>query len=123
MPGDLNCWNCDETLQDPPLPLSRHLACRNCFEFLHCCQMCCFFNVSAPGQCDHDLADPPVEKANANFCDYFDRSDRQGGKSKSNNQHARDSLDSLFTDEQQSPSQSEVSNDLDARLSDLFDDH
>ena len=85
--------------------------------------MCCFFNVSAPGQCDHDLADPPVEKANANFCDYFDRSDRQGGKSKSNNQHARDSLDSLFTDEQQSPSQSEVSNDLDARLSDLFDDH
>jgi hypothetical protein len=81
------------------------------------------FNISAPGQCDHDLADPPVEKANANFCDYFNPGERQGGKSKSNNQGTSDSLDVLFTDELQSSLRSDVSNDLDSRLSDLFDDH
>jgi hypothetical protein len=84
--------------------------------------MCRFFNVSASGQCDHDLADPPVDKANANFCDYFNPSDRQGGEARRNNQRASDSLDALFADEQQSPPESDVGNDLDSRLSDLFDD-
>ncbi|MCB1691112.1 MAG: hypothetical protein KDI19_00025 [Pseudomonadales bacterium] len=67
----LTCWNCDASLDDVPRPISRHANCPACFEVLHCCRLCRHYRPGAPGQCDHDLADPPVEKASANFCDFF----------------------------------------------------
>lgn len=67
----LKCWHCGAALDDVPRPISRHAQCDNCFEVLHCCRMCRWYSPGRPQDCDHDRADPPLEKAAANFCEFF----------------------------------------------------
>jgi hypothetical protein len=67
----LVCWNCGASLESIPLPVSRHAHCQSCFEPVHSCRMCRFYAESRPGQCDDERADPPTQKENANFCEYF----------------------------------------------------
>lgn len=67
----LVCWNCGSSLEANPLPFSRHAHCETCFEPVHSCRMCRFHAKSMPGQCEDERADPPTEKENANFCEYF----------------------------------------------------
>jgi len=122
MSEDLHCWNCNEPIQDTSRSLSRHLACTKCFEFLHCCKMCHFFSTGAPGQCDHDLTDPPAEKTSANFCDYFSPSHRQGTDSRQQHLQASQSLDDLFGDADQTTVENKADEDINTRLSSLFDD-
>lgn len=69
--ANLKCWNCGTSLDGVPRPISRHVNCCQCFEVLHCCRMCKWYAPGRPQDCDHDRADPPVEKEAANFCDYF----------------------------------------------------
>ena len=69
--ADLVCWNCGASLAEIPRPISRHANCPKCYEVVHCCRMCRFYKPGRPGDCDHERAEPPVEKENANFCDYF----------------------------------------------------
>jgi len=80
------------------------------------------FSTGAPGRCDHDLTDPPVEKTNANFCDYFDPSHRQGADSEQQQLKASQSLDDLFGDADQSIVENKAEEDIDSSLSSLFDD-
>ena len=65
------CWNCGRDLADIPRPISRHSNCPECFTDLHCCRLCKHFLPERVGVCAEDRADPPVEKENANFCDFF----------------------------------------------------
>ena len=65
------CWNCGRDLADIPRPISRHNNCPACFSDLHCCRMCKHFLPERVGVCAEDRADPPVEKENSNFCDFF----------------------------------------------------
>ena len=65
------CWNCGQDLVDIPRPISRHSNCPGCFSDLHCCRLCRHFLPERAGICAEDRADPPVEKENANFCDFF----------------------------------------------------
>lgn len=65
------CWNCGASLDEVPRPISRHANCPKCFEDLHCCRLCMQFDPNATGQCQDDRSDPPVQKANANFCDFY----------------------------------------------------
>jgi predicted amidophosphoribosyltransferase len=65
------CWNCGRDLADIPRPISRHNNCPECFSNLHCCRLCKYFLPERVGVCAEDRADPPVEKENANFCDFF----------------------------------------------------
>lgn len=65
------CWNCGRDLADIPRPISRHSNCPDCFSDLHCCRLCKHFLSERVGVCAEDRADPPVEKENANFCDFF----------------------------------------------------
>lgn len=67
----LRCWNCGATLDDVPRPIGRHEHCKVCFEALRCCRLCRHFRLDINPQCDEDRADPPVNKENANFCDWF----------------------------------------------------
>ena len=69
--AEVVCWNCGCSLKDIPRPISRHANCPECFEDLHCCRLCVHFAPRLTGQCDDDRADPPVQKENANFCDFF----------------------------------------------------
>ena len=91
------CWNCGENLDDIPRPISRHATCPKCFNELHCCRLCRHYDASANMTCFEDRADPPLQKENANFCDFF--SPRFGAFEQSTTDksgQARESLDALF---------------------------
>lgn len=69
---ELKCWNCGESLDDIPTPISRQANCPACFNELHCCRACIHYDTSiAADQCAEDRADPPVIKDSANFCEWF----------------------------------------------------
>ncbi len=93
----LVCWNCGKSLESIPLPISRHAHCPSCFEPVHSCRMCRFHAESVPGQCEDERADPPTQKENANFCEYF--KPRQNAWSKQRGvaaDSAKARLDALF---------------------------
>ena len=69
--SSLTCWNCGENIDHLPKPITRHNNCPKCFESLHCCMLCKHYRVNDSTQCDNDRAEPPVNKENANFCEFF----------------------------------------------------
>ena len=92
----LYCWNCGESLENIPLPISRHANCESCFEVLHCCRMCRHYKTDRRPECDHERADPPLIKENANFCDYFKPANQFDPKKLKKAGKAKSNLDSLF---------------------------
>lgn len=125
----LCCWNCGKSVDDVPLPISRHANCRHCFEVLHCCRMCRYYDTNRPGQCDHERAEPPVVKESANFCDYFKPTNRFERKSADAAAGARANLDALFGDEgtddvpeNNEPHDPDPEDSARSKLDDLFDD-
>lgn len=69
--SSLTCWNCGENLDDLPRPITRHNNCPKCYEALHCCMLCKHYRTNDATPCDDDRAEPPVNKENANFCEFF----------------------------------------------------
>ena len=67
----LECWNCGQNLDELPRPITRHNSCPECFHELHCCRMCREYAPNDTIQCRDERADPPTNKENANFCDFF----------------------------------------------------
>jgi|GEM_PF-45059 len=67
----LLCWQCGESLDDVPRPISRQATCSACFNELHCCRLCRHYDAANTSRCHEDRADPPLQKDNANFCDFF----------------------------------------------------
>ena len=126
------CWNCGASLDDIPRPISRHATCSHCFNELHCCRLCKHYDPKRTMQCFEDRADPPLQKENANFCDFFaPQPMAYESKSTTRSDSARSKLDELFgteEDEGELPSEAEVeepeesSPEEDARkkLDDLF---
>jgi len=93
----LECWNCGHDLDDVPRPISRHATCSVCFNELHCCRLCRHYDEQRTTQCFEDRADPPINKDNANFCDFF--APRAGAfepQSSTRSGNARGELDALF---------------------------
>ena len=104
MAKEPTCWNCGQSIADIPMPISRHSNCRHCFEVIHCCRACVHFNERVSGSCAHDLADPPVIKESANFCDFFKlASTNASAVDGTKNDRARSALGSLFGDEPEEP--------------------
>lgn len=96
----LRCWNCGADLTAVPRPISRHEHCPACFEALHCCRLCSHYQPDATISCDEERADPPVNKENANFCDFFrPRSGAYAESRGSRSAAARAGLDALFGNE------------------------
>lgn len=71
MPTDLRCYRCGAALIALTPPLSRRDTCPDCRADLRVCLMCTAYDPSAVRQCTEDDAEDVVEKARANFCDYF----------------------------------------------------
>ena len=69
--AELECWNCGTSLDALPRPITRHNNCPECFESLHCCRLCRQYRPRDTITCADDRADPPINKENANFCDFF----------------------------------------------------
>ena len=131
----LRCWNCGASIDEVPLPISRHATCSACFNELHCCRLCRHFEPQRTGaQCAEDRADPPVIKESANFCDWF-RPDASAfsGERANRADAAKDRLQALFGSEDASEGDASVADDdveseapkskedeARARLDDLF---
>lgn len=52
--------------------VGRGETCRRCGADLRCCRNCAFYDPGAYNECHESMADRVVEKAQANFCDYFE---------------------------------------------------
>lgn len=118
----LVCWNCGTSLEEIPRPISRHANCPKCYEVLHCCRMCRFYAPGRPGDCDHDRAEPPVEKENANFCEYFAPSFNTWVSAEGQRKEAaRSKFDALFGGDDVDGGALDP-DDPRSKLDDLFDD-
>ncbi|MFT7684918.1 MAG: hypothetical protein ACI9FB_000259 [Candidatus Azotimanducaceae bacterium] len=119
----LSCWNCGHALDDLPLPISRHANCHKCYEVLHCCRFCIFYDKSEKSSCREDDAEPPNNKESANFCEYF-KPNSNASQSTSSNQSAISKLDALFLDakpDEQNSKKTQPSLKENNPLDDLFD--
>lgn len=95
--SNLVCWNCGEDLAEIPRPISRHATCPKCFNELHCCRLCRHYDPKATMTCFEDRAEPPLQKENANFCDFFaPRFGAFENKTADKSDAARSDLDALF---------------------------
>lgn len=121
---ELLCWNCGTSLDEVPRPISRHEHCKVCFEALHCCRLCRHFRVDINPQCDEDRADPPVNKENANFCDWFRPASGVFQSSRTQKSDAaKDRLGSLFGEDGDEDSNEDSAEDAaKAKLDSLFGD-
>ena len=127
----LECWSCGASLDELPRPITRHMNCPECFEDLHCCRMCRNYAPDASITCTDERTDPPVNKENANFCDYFRPTNAYRAGSRERQADAKSRLDALFGAAQATDDESEVEEDTLAppddkhaearrRLDDLF---
>ena len=96
--NELLCWNCGENLADIPRPISRHATCGQCFNELHCCRLCQHYDPKKTMQCFEDRADPPIQKENANFCDFYSpQLAAFEGSTVGISENAKGALDALFS--------------------------
>ena len=98
------CWQCGHDLSDVPRPISRHATCGACFNELHCCRLCRHYDPDNTTRCHEDRADPPLQKENANFCDFFvphqPAEDQIGANAKQHQRSASEAgLAALFGDD------------------------
>jgi hypothetical protein len=97
MADPLYCFRCGESLEALSLPLSRLDECPACTIPLHTCRMCIFYDPGAVDQCLEDDAERVVEKARANFCDYFKpNAEAYDPAEKSAEDASRSAADDLF---------------------------
>ena len=129
--SQLLCWNCGENLDDTPRPISRHATCPQCFNELHCCRLCRHYDPHKTATCFEDRADPPLQKENANFCDFFaPRFGAFEAATARKSDTAREGLDALFgsaaediSDDADAAADTQQDPDKEARrkLDDLFE--
>ncbi len=75
MSHNIACYRCGASLASLSLPLSRQDECPECYNYLHVCKMCTYFDPHVPRQCREDGAEDVREKDRLNFCDWFKPSD------------------------------------------------
>ncbi|MDH3872342.1 MAG: hypothetical protein OEU44_09015 [Gammaproteobacteria bacterium] len=97
MKKTLVCWRCGAAVKPDQRPINRLEQCRGCQADLHVCRLCRSWNPRMTGYCDHDHAEPPLERERANFCQYY--KPRPGAFTPGEqdvDRDARKELDSLF---------------------------
>ena len=68
------CWSCGHRLA--AVDYQREGECPACRKQTHVCRNCRFYEPGRPNDCQEPVADAVTEKQRANFCDYFDPSDK-----------------------------------------------
>jgi len=90
----VKCFKCNHILNFLPMDMiGRQEECPSCFQSLHCCRMCHFYNTSAYNECKEPMANRVLDKEKANFCDFFKLgSESQGSPDKNELLGAANSL-------------------------------
>ena len=68
------CWHCGNALQGPDY--ARENRCPGCQKATHACRNCRFYAPGRANECLEPLVERVVDKERANFCDYFEPSDK-----------------------------------------------
>lgn len=93
----VKCFRCNQALAFSPMDMiGRHEECPSCYQGLHCCRMCHFYDASSYNECKEPMANRVLDKEKANFCDFF----KLGSASKgaSNKNELLGAANSLFKD-------------------------
>ncbi len=80
-------------------PIPRDGECESCRHDLRCCRNCRHWDPHYNNECTESMADPVVDKARRNFCEYFyfNRAPFAAAAATSNRQRdARAKLEALF---------------------------
>jgi len=97
MEAVLLCWRCGESLEKLTLPIGRQDECPACTNHVHVCRMCVYYDPLVAKACREDDAEEVKEKERANFCDYFQPSERAfDGREAAAETRAKQGLDALF---------------------------
>jgi len=100
MTGTRHCHNCGWEWALPGQP-GRGDSCHRCNADLRVCLNCSSYDPKVAHQCRDRRADPVMEKAVGNFCEYFEMPRRPfvaKGSPNSREDAARDKLKKLFGD-------------------------
>ena len=115
---ELQCQSCGApvTLGEP---IPRDSECESCRHDLRSCRNCRHWDPRYNNECTESMAEPVVDKARRNFCEYFyfnraPYAPAAGGQSRESDAHAK--LAGLFKD----APPSEKKSDARARLDALF---
>ena len=67
---ELQCQSCGAPV---PIgePIPRDAECESCRRDLRCCRNCRHWDPRYNNECTESMADPVVDKARRNFCEYF----------------------------------------------------
>lgn len=93
MPVKLICFSCG-TENQVAERIGRRDECEKCMADLHCCKNCRFYDQSSYNECKEPSADVVREKAEANFCDYFEPG--SGNYEKSDRENLLAAAEALF---------------------------
>ena len=100
MAGTRHCHNCGWEWTLPGQP-GRGDSCHSCNADLRVCLNCASYDARVAHQCRDRRADPVLEKAAGNFCEYFELARRDfvaKGKTNTREDAAREKLKKLFGD-------------------------
>ena len=64
------CWHCGQDLDQAEY--GRETRCRRCDKPTRACRNCRHFAPGRPRDCQESLAEPPLDKERATFCEHFD---------------------------------------------------
>ena len=95
-----HCHQCGWAWEIPGQP-GRSETCHQCSADLRVCLNCASYDARAAHQCRDRRADPEMNKAAANFCEFFDMVKREWkgkGGPDSREEKARSQLKKLFGD-------------------------
>ena len=95
----LSCYRCGASLTELTPPISRQDQCPDCFNYLHVCKMCVYFDADVPRQCREDDAEEVIDKEKLNFCDWYVASANAFDAGRADEAtRAQKQLDALFGD-------------------------
>ena len=94
------CHNCGREIK-LITKVARTEECPNCKADMHCCKNCRFFDPGRNNQCTETQAEYVRQKDRANFCDYFEPSNRvplttRGSSTSAPKNDVRKAFDDLF---------------------------
>ncbi len=70
--SSIKCFKCNHVLDFSPMDtVGRQEECPSCYQSLHCCKMCHFYDTASYNECKEPMANRVLEKEKANFCDFF----------------------------------------------------
>ncbi len=77
--------------------IGRRDECKKCGADLHACLNCRFYDAHVSRECREPQAEPPRDKGNANFCEFFEfRDGLAEGNGTSEAERAKAAFDALF---------------------------